>query len=165
MPSDDPFNRLARVLGDQVSLVFLAAVAFTFYEVVMRYVFNAPTVWVHEMTIGLSATAFVIGGAYTMQRRDHIRISLAYQLLPVRGRRLMDVVNGLITLAYLIALGYGAWLQARRSIAVGERTGTAANLPVPVFVKTVLALGVLLMVLQTLAHLWRRVREKDSSAR
>ena len=62
MPPSDPFSRLARFLGDWGSPLFLLAVLFTTYEVVMRYVFNAPTVWVHEITIALSATAFIISG-------------------------------------------------------------------------------------------------------
>ena len=65
-----------RLLGEKVSLVFLLAVALTFYEVVLRYFFNAPTTWVHEISIALTATAFIIAGSYTLQRRDHIRISL-----------------------------------------------------------------------------------------
>jgi TRAP-type C4-dicarboxylate transport system permease small subunit len=160
MPKDDPFNRLARFLGDRISLFFLVAVAFTFYEVVMRYVFNAPTVWVHDMTIGLSAVAFVVGGAYAMQRRDHIRITLVYEMFPPLGRRVLDVINLLITLGFLAALGHGAWKQAGRALAVMERTGTASNLPVPVIVKTVLLCGVALMFLQSLAHLWGHLRGK-----
>ena len=158
MPKEHLFNRLARVLGDQVSLFFLVGVIFTFYEIVMRYAFNAPTVWVHELTIGLSAVAFVIGGAYTMQRNDHIRINLVYHAFPPRGRRVLDVIGDVLTLGYLVALGVGAWQQAQRSIGVGESTGTAANLPVPVVVKTVLMLGVALMCLQTLVYLGRHLR-------
>ena len=162
MPNETIFDRVARRLGDAVSLFFLAAVAFTFYEVVMRYVFNAPTTWVHEMTIGLSAVAFVLAGAYTMGRGGHIRIRLIFAMLPPGLRRALDAVNGLIVLAVLAALGLGAWQQASRSIAVAERTGTASNLPIPVVLKTVLVLGVALMALQTLAHLWLTLRGRHS---
>ena len=49
-----------RALGEKASFVFLLAVALTFYEVVLRYFFNAPTTWVHEISIALTATAFII---------------------------------------------------------------------------------------------------------
>lgn len=162
MPNESILDRAARRLGDSLSVFFLAAVVFTFYEVVMRYVFNAPTTWVHELTIGLSAVAFIVSGAYTMGRGDHIRIRILYGIFPPAARRVLDVINGVITLGFLIALGTGAWQQAARSIAVGERTGTASNLPVPVVVKTVLLLGVTLMALQTIVHLGRMLRGHDT---
>lgn len=162
MPHETIVDRIARLCGNALSWLFLFAVVFTFYEVTMRYGFNAPTTWVHELTIGLSAVAFIVSGAYTMGRGDHIRIRLVYAKLPRLARRALDVLNGLITLGFLGALGYGAWQQAARAIAVGERTGTASNLPIPVAVKTVLVIGVALMALQTLAHLIRTLRGRPS---
>ena len=158
MPPSDPFSRLARFLGDWGSPLFLLAVLFTTYEVVMRYVFNAPTVWVHEITIALSATAFIISGGYALQRREHIRITLVYDALGPRVRRALDVVNSLLSSYFLAALGFGAASQAGKSLAVGETTGTASNLPIPEVLKTFLACGALLMLAQSLAHLWRHLR-------
>lgn len=157
----NPVDRFNKWLGERLSWVFLAGVAFTSYEVVMRYFFNAPTVWVHETTIGLTATAFVIGGAYTLHRRDHIRISLVFDALPVGVRRWLQVLNLAVAMGYLTALGYGAYAQARKSIAVGETTGTASGLPLPMVLKSVLVFGVALMALQVLVQWWGYLRGRD----
>ena len=85
--SEPRLDRAVRGIGEATSLVFLAAVALTFYEVILRYFFNAPTTWVHEVSIFLTAAAFIIAGSYTLQRKDHIRISLVFDMLPARGRR------------------------------------------------------------------------------
>ncbi len=160
--SEPRLDRAVRGIGEATSLAFLAAVALTFYEVILRYFFNAPTTWVHEVSIFLTAAAFIIAGSYTLQRKDHIRISLVFDKLPARGRRLLTVVNLLIALYFLAALLYGAAVQAGKALAVMERTGTASDLPIPVTLKTLLAAGVGLMILQSLAQLARALRGREA---
>ena len=46
-----PVDRLSLWLGRTLAWVFLIAVALTAWEVVMRYVFNSPTIWVHDLVI------------------------------------------------------------------------------------------------------------------
>ena len=52
---------------DRIGILFafaiLASAAILGIEVVLRYVFDAPTIWAHETVIFLNATAFVYGGA------------------------------------------------------------------------------------------------------
>ena len=151
-------DSLTRTLGEKTSYAFLLAVALTSYEVVLRYFFNAPTTWVHEICIFLTAAAFIMGGAYTLQRKDHIRISLVLESVPEGGRRWLNVINLIVALYFLCALTYGAGLQAQKSIAVMERTGTASDLPLPVILKSLLVIGVALMILQGLVQLVRALR-------
>ena len=58
-----PVDRLRLWLGRTLAWVFLIAVALTAWEVLMRYVFKSPTIWVHDLVITLSALAFIFGGA------------------------------------------------------------------------------------------------------
>ena len=149
-----------RAIGEKTSLVFLAAVALTFYEVVLRYFFNAPTTWVPEVSIFLTATAFIIAGSYTLQRKDHIRISLVFDKVSERTRRWLTIVNSIVTLYFLAALAYGACLQASKSLAVMERTGTASDLPIPVILKTLLVVGVVMMILQGIVQFLQLLRSR-----
>ena len=149
-----------RFLGEKVSFVFPLAVALTFYEVVLRYFFNAPTTWVHEISIALTATAFIIAGSYTLQRRDHIRISLVIDSVSERTRHGLNIINLIIAIYFLGALGYGAAIQAQKSLAVMERTGTASDLPLPVTLKSLLVIGVVLMLLQAIVQLGRTLTRR-----
>ena len=99
-----------------------------------------------------------MGGSYTLQRKDHIRISLVIDSVPESTRRWLNVINLMIAVYFLGALAYGAALQAEKSIAVMERTGTASDLPLPVTLKSLLVVGVVLMVLQGLVQLGRALR-------
>jgi TRAP-type C4-dicarboxylate transport system permease small subunit len=145
-------DRLAGALGDLVAYAFAVVVAITAYEVVMRYGFSAPTTWVHELSVMLSAIAFVFGGPYAHRLRRHIAITALHERLPPRGRAALDALNSALVLVALGFISYAAIGQAELAIEVRETTGTASNLPIPMVVKTLFAAGAVLMAAQTALH-------------
>lgn len=146
-------DRLERRIGEAVSYVFLASVAIMAYEVAARYLFGAPTIWAHESTITLTAIGFLLGGAYTLQRREHIQISAVYLLFPPRIRWLADVFANLVLLFYIGVLIYAGWDLAAQAWATMETSASAWNQPTPVVIKTALVVGSVLLALQGLVHL------------
>jgi TRAP-type mannitol/chloroaromatic compound transport system permease small subunit len=153
-----PLDRFAVALGDLLSWLFGFSVVITAYEVVMRYVFNSPTIWVHDLTVAVTAVCFIFGGAYAIARREHIRITTLHDRIPERIRLWVDVVADVAITLFLVALAWAATGQAWRSILLGETSGHAWDVEVPPFVKTALALGATLMALQSALHLVLRVR-------
>ena len=115
----------------------------------------------HEVSIFLTAIAFIIAGSYTLQRKDPIRISLVFDKVSERIRRWLTIVNSIVTLYFLLALAYGACLQASKSLAVMERTGTASDLPIPVILKTLLVVGVVMMILQGIVQFLQLLRSRN----
>lgn len=146
-------DRLNRRIGEAMSYVFLASVAIMAYEVTARYLFGAPTIWAHESTITLTALGFLFGGAYTLQRREHIQITALYRLFPRRVRWLADVVAHLVMLFYVGVLIYAGWIVAAKAWASMETSASAWNQPTPVVIKTALVVGSLLLALQGVVHL------------
>jgi TRAP-type mannitol/chloroaromatic compound transport system permease small subunit len=75
-PVDTLFSRAARLLdpiavwsGNLVAWLIVPMVLALSYEVVARYLFNAPTLWAYDMTFMLYGTFFMLGSAFTLQRR------------------------------------------------------------------------------------------------
>jgi TRAP-type C4-dicarboxylate transport system permease small subunit len=153
-----PLDRFAVALGNLLSWLFGFSVLITAYEVVMRYVFNSPTIWVHDLTVAVSAICFIFGGAFATARREHIRITTLHDRLPDGIRRCVDVVTDLATLLFLAALTWAAAGQAWRSILLVETSGHAWDVPIPPVVKAALALGAALMTLQSALHFLLRLR-------
>jgi TRAP-type C4-dicarboxylate transport system permease small subunit len=157
-------DRAVDRLGNWICYLFLIGAAISFYEVVMRYVFDAPTIWVHETTVMLVAVSFAYGGAYAIARDSHIRIGLIYNWVSPRTRRYLDILNAVLMLLFLIGIGYAALDFVEKSLfAPGggvrlEGTGTAWNPPYPPLVKSILLLCIALMAVQTVLHLVRAVR-------
>jgi TRAP-type mannitol/chloroaromatic compound transport system permease small subunit len=159
----DAFNRFSRWLGEKCSIVYLVSMVIIAYEVFARYVFNAPSIWVHESVIALSAIGFLVGGLYALERREHIAITFVYQLMPPKVRRVIDLFTAVIAVAYLIGLGYGAFVIAKNSWRVGETSGSAWNQPTPMLIKTVLAVTVSLMIVHLLGHIVLMLRGRDDA--
>ena len=85
---------LGRII-DKISVVFaislIVSMLILINEIVMRYVFNAPTSWAHETTIFIVGMAFIFGGLYCVARNQHIRVVLVYDYVPASIRRVLDV--------------------------------------------------------------------------
>lgn len=154
-------DRFARRTGELFSYLFFICMVIIAYEVVVRYGFNAPTIWVHDATTALCGVGFLVSGVYTLQRRQHIHISLVYDRMPAAIRRVLDVVNGLIMLAFVGLLGWQSSLDAWKSISIMETAGTASRLPLPPIVKSAMVFACAAMFVLGIAQLARTVRRRN----
>ena len=50
-PPHHGWDRVVERFGELTSYLFIVIVGISAYEVVMRYLFGAPTMWVHELAV------------------------------------------------------------------------------------------------------------------
>ena len=62
------------------------------YEVFVRYVLNAPTVWAFDMMVQMYGALFMMAGAYALAQDTHVRGDVFYRLLPVKWQATIDFV-------------------------------------------------------------------------
>ncbi|MBB4285978.1 TRAP transporter small permease subunit [Roseospira goensis] len=159
-----PLDRLIARSADGVAWLVFIAMAISVFEVIMRYVFHAPTSWVHESTVMLIAALFALGGPVALARDKHIRVRVIYDAVPPRVRRWLDVFNNSVILAFCIGMTYAAWQLFYRAShsptgAIQlERSGTSWNPPFPAFTKGFILFAVALMTLQAALHLIQSLR-------
>lgn len=145
-------------LGRQVAWLYLAAVAITFYEVLARYIVNAPTTWAFEITIFLCATGYLLSGPSVTAQDQHIAITSIVEIAGARLRwwmRLFALLVGILAMAGLI---YASWRSGLHAFLIWERTGGAFNAPTPALIKPMITLAAALVMLQLLAQLVRHLR-------
>ncbi len=109
-------------------LFFLLGFCIT-YEVVMRYFFNAPTVWVDEVARVVQVWATYLAAAYVLKHRAMITIDVAFRTQGSLPRRLADTFALLVILlfcAVTVRYGFELWL---RSTLRGHTTDTYLALP------------------------------------
>ncbi|SFR57844.1 TRAP-type mannitol/chloroaromatic compound transport system, small permease component [Marinobacter daqiaonensis] len=105
-----------------VSFWTVNAVCFYFFEVVMRYVFNMPTIWVHEASFLLLGMQYLLAGAFAMLHGAHVRVDVMYNLLPLRGRVGMDIFTSMFFFVFALALLITSWTFFMNSYSMNETT-------------------------------------------
>lgn len=62
------------------------------YEVFVRYVLNAPTVWAFDMMVQMYGALFLMAGPYALAQDAHVRGDVLYRLFSVRWQARVDFV-------------------------------------------------------------------------
>ena len=63
------------------------------YEVIARYVFNAPTVWAFDVSYMLNGSLGMLGAAYTLYKKGHIRTDVFYEGWSPRKKGWVDAIS------------------------------------------------------------------------
>jgi len=160
----EPLSRAVLLLGKGFAGLFVISMVILIYEVVMRYVFNAPTIWVHETTVFLCAVGFVFGGLHSVSRNGHIRVVLLYDWVSERTRRCLDVG---IYVACSLATGifsYALWPTVVKSFWSPSgafrvvTSGSAWNPPYPSLLRAFLFVTLIATTLQFAIFAVQRLR-------
>ncbi|MDH3661990.1 MAG: TRAP transporter small permease [Alphaproteobacteria bacterium] len=151
-------DRLNRLLGEYVCYLYLVAVVVTTYEVVMRYLFNAPTSWAFELTVLMCGICYLLSGGFVTGQRKHIAITALYDLASPKLKWQLDIAAMIVGIAAMSLLVWAAWKPAMKAIRLVERTGSAWDSPSPAIIKPMIAIGALLIVLQLIVQLYRHIK-------
>ncbi|MEX2473778.1 TRAP transporter small permease subunit [Marinobacter sp.] len=128
------------------------AVVFYFFEVVMRYIFNQPTIWVHEASFLLFGMQYLLAGAFALLHGAHVRVDVVYNFLPPRGRVGMDIFTSMFFFMFAFALIITSWTFFQNSYSMNERTVETWGIQYwPV--KAMMLLGSVLLLLAGLSKL------------
>lgn len=154
-------TRVNRAIFLACTTLMAVVVPVMLYEVVARYVFDAPTVWAMELAVLLFGPYFLLGGPYLLHLRGHVALDLVRQRLDERWNRILDLLNFpviiafcLILLAWSVPAAWSAWTY-------GETSFSAWNPPIwPV--KAMVPVSLALMLLQAIAELLRVVWRDDA---
>ncbi len=149
-------DRIVEKQAEVSSLLMVVLVLLLCYEVVMRYFFNAPTVWGLEVTTFIFGVHFAMGYSYTEFFDGHVRVDIFSSKLPRRVQDILYLVlTTVITLPLVAMLGIWAWDSAITSTRMFEALSSAWAPPIwPV--KLLMAAGFTLLFLQVLSNLIKR---------
>lgn len=146
-------------LGNIGSWFFLFTVVISFYEIMMRYVFNAPTIWVHETATFVGGTLFVIGGSYALATNRHVRVVLLYDSVSVRTQKFLNIFHHIMGLIFAASMVYASYFMAESAFytpwgeAHLETSGSAWDPAFPAYTKLLILIVFVIMFFQFLFHL------------
>ena len=151
-------NNLNDKVGYFTSFLALPLIIVVVYEVIMRYLFNAPTIWAFEATTLLYGSHFILGFAYTYKHDGHVAIDIFESRLLTRPRTILRVCVNIVLFMPTVGL-LAAWsvIYAVTSWKNWELASTSWAPPVYPF-KTIMAIGFVLLFLQGIAKLIGDIR-------
>ena len=143
-------NAVSEYSGEMVKWLFLPITFVVFYEVVVRYFFNAPTTWGYELTGYLFGTCSMLGGAYCLHFDMHVRMGLIRDRVSPRTRALIDILMMLFMLFFISVLLWKSSGYAYDTTITLERSTTVWAPPYWPYT-IILPLAALMLLLQALS--------------
>lgn len=153
-------DHMSHFSGLAVAQFYILCAGVTMFEVIMRYVFNAPTQWAFEVAMTLCACAWMLSAGFVTLKQRHIGITVFYIIAKKPVRWWLDFIAmtvGVLALFLLVADSLHAALSAIDGV---EREGSAFNSPQPMILKTVLTVGALMYLMQLLVNLYRHFENR-----
>jgi len=97
---------LTTLSGYLSGVAILAATLIIVEQVVVRYVWNAATIWQLEIAVYLLIAATFLGAPYGLKNNAHINIDMLIHKLAYRDRNRLDIATSFIALLFCIVLAW-----------------------------------------------------------
>ena len=146
-------DRASVFIGRVTMMLILLLCCVMLYEVFMRYVIEAPTIWANELTLWLAGFIFLCAGLYAMQQRSHIRIFLLYDICPRWLQRTFDCISTALIVVFAFLLIYGGYGEAFQKFMRWELFGTAFDPPLPATIKITVLFVIAMVAIQSVINL------------
>lgn len=149
-------DRLSVSTGVVVAWLVFPLIFASCYEVLSRYVLTAPTIWAFELGYMAMGAHALVGAAYTLRQRGHIRIDVLYSRFSERARAVVDAAGYLLLFLPVVSwVTLGLWEYWVEGYASGARSGQSAWNPVIWPFHLTFFVGFALLWLQGVAELAR----------
>uniref|UniRef100_A0A831ZVY8 TRAP transporter small permease subunit n=1 Tax=Desulfacinum infernum TaxID=35837 RepID=A0A831ZVY8_9BACT len=143
--------------GRVCALLILPLCAVVIYEVIMRYIFNAPTIWGFEMTTFLYGLHYMLGLAYTELHNGHVKVDILTARIKKKPATILAIITSLVIFVPILSLlTYWTWAFAIKSTQMMEKNATSWAPPIwPI--KLLMALSFTFLLLQGLSKLFKDI--------
>jgi len=141
--------------GKFLSYFNIGIVGIVCWEIVARYVFNAPTLWASEGMVMLTGLLYALTGGYAQFHKRHVRIDLLYDRLSPRRQAICDGVTYIFFCFFMFALVWAGTDFAWDSVRIRETSGTPWN-PFIYPLKCAIPVSAFLIWIQMTADVVRR---------
>jgi TRAP-type C4-dicarboxylate transport system permease small subunit len=140
-----------------------AATIIAIVAVVLRSGFGVFLFWSEEAIIYLIIFSTFFGAVITLRAQEHVNVDVIATFLGRRGKQVMALVALVVTLVYLGAVGFYAWMLLFEPFSSSTST-PALELPLWV-VESAVAIGFTLMFLRAIeliVRVWRHGVEEEN---
>lgn len=120
---------ISEITGMIAAWMFFVIGLIVTYEVVMRYVFTLPTIWVDDMSRYLQIWATFLAAGYVVKCRQMVSIDIAFRDHRALPRKVVETFGILVMLVFCavaVKYGFDLWMK---SLLTGKRSATMLAAP------------------------------------
>jgi len=128
------------------------------FEVISRYIFNAPTIWVNEISRLLQIWATYLALTYTFHNKEFIRITVFYDKANDKTKKVLDFISFIFIIYFSSFVTYYGWLIAYDSFQVGRTSSTILDLPA-VITEIAIPISFALLLIRVFLEILRYIRD------
>ncbi len=140
-------------VGRFAMYLIFAMLGVLLYSSIMK-TFFLPVLWTLETAQFLMVAYYMLGGGYSMQMDDHVRMDLLYSRGSPKKKGFTDSITSFCLIFYLVFLLYGGLSSTQYALFYGEKSYSSWA-PYMAPIKIVMSFGITLMVLQAIATFFR----------
>lgn len=144
-------DKINRVIGRASMYLIFVMMAILLYSSFSKSLL-LPAQWTLEMAQFTLVAYYLLGGGYSMQLGDHVRMDLLYGRWSDRTKAWVDAFTILFLIFYLVLLLWGGYSSTEYALEYGERSYSAWR-PYMAPIKIIATIGIALMLLQAFAML------------
>ncbi len=148
-------DRINRIVGRITMLIIFVMMGILFYSAVSKSFF-LPSIWTLEMAQFAMVAYYLMGGGYSMQLGEHVRMDLFYGRLSPEKKAWLDAFTIVFLIFFLVFLLYGGISSTSYSLHYGERSYSAWR-PYLWPIKIISCIGIGLMLLQAVAEFFKDI--------
>lgn len=150
-------DKVTETSGRLVAYWTLLSIFVYYYEVVVRFLFNSPTNWVHESMFLMYGMQFLVAGAYAYRTDSHVRVDVFYVKFSDRTKVVVDILTSVFFFIFTGTLLVTGFTYAELAVRLGEVSFSEWAIQYwPI--KISIPVGALLLLLQGLSKLIKDIR-------
>ena len=144
--------------GQLTSFLIVPLLFIVLYEVLMRYAFNAPTVWGFEATAFAYGLHYMLGLSFMEHAEGHVRVDIITSRFPKKVQAIIMIAGYmLIFMPVFVLMTWGAIEFAHTATVTNELNSTSWAPRIWPY-KIFMALSFLLLVVQGLSTMLKNLQ-------
>ncbi|WP_392455586.1 TRAP transporter small permease [Chryseomicrobium aureum] len=104
------------LLTSLIILIFIAMTVIVFSQVVLRYGFGMNISWADEFSRFSMVWLAFLGAAVGIKYSEHTRIDFFINLLPLKGRVIIEIINKIIMIIFMLIISLYTILTLENSL-------------------------------------------------
>jgi TRAP-type mannitol/chloroaromatic compound transport system permease small subunit len=143
--------------GELVAWWTVLSIFVYYYEVIVRFLFNSPTNWVHESMFLMFGMQYLIAGAYAYKIDAHVRVDVFYVKFSDRTKAVLDLLTSVFFFVFIGTMLWTGYTYMLTSIQLNEVSFSEWGIQYwPI--KVAIPVGAALLLLQGFSKLIKDVR-------